>query len=126
MQGPGTPYFEDAPEKLRSALHAFDFESLSPADREQSLRTVLAQARSRDAFTLWHLLFRVNDDERPRVYDRMASLVKPPTGTTRERTLAPDPQAMDAWWNTFELGDISVWRFWEQKQAPPTFKKSAR
>ena len=125
-EGPGTPYFEDASEKLRSALHALDFESLSASDREQALRIVLAQARRRDAFTLWHLLARVNAEERPLVYDRLASLVTPPANVTRQGTLALDPQMMDAWWNAFDLGDISVWRFWEQKQAPPLLKKAAR
>jgi len=125
-QGPGTPYFEDASETLRSALHAFDFESLSATDREQTLHTILAQARRSDAFTLWHLLTRVNDDERPLVYDRLSLLVTPPANVTREGTLALDPQMMDAWWNVFDLGDISVWRFWEQKQAPPLLKKAAR
>jgi hypothetical protein len=89
------------------------------------LRTILTQARRRDAFTLWHLLFRVNDDERPQVYDRLAALVTPPTGVTREGTLALNPQMTDAWWNTFDLGDISVWRFWEQKQEP-LLKKASR
>jgi hypothetical protein len=126
VQGPGTPYFEDTSEELRSALHAFDFESLSAADRQQALRMILAQARRRDAFTLWHLLFRVNDEERPLLYDRLASLVPPPKGVTREGTLALNSPMMDAWWNAFDLGDISVWRFWEQKQAPPLLKKAAR
>jgi len=126
VQGPGTPYFEDASEQLRGALHAFDFESLSAADRQQALRMILAQARRRDAFTLWHLLFRVNDGERPLLYDRLASLVPPPAGVTREGTLALNSPMMDAWWNAFDLGDISVWRFWEQKQAPPFLKKAAR
>jgi len=125
-QGPGTPYFEDASERLRGALHALDFESLSATDREQALRTVLGETRRRDAFTLWHLLTRVNADERPLVYDRLTSLVAPPANVTREGTLALDPQMMDAWWNAFDLGDISVWRFWEQKQAPPLLKKAAR
>jgi FecR protein len=126
VEGPGTPYFEDASEQLRSALRAFDFESLSAADRQQALRMILAQARRRDAFTLWHLLFRVNDQERPLLYDRLASLVPPPAGVTREGTLALNSPMMDAWWNAFDLGDISVWRFWEQKQAPPLRKKAAR
>lgn len=126
VQGPGTPYFEDASEQLRGALHAFDFESLSAADRQQALRMILAQARRRDAFTLWHLLFRVNDEERPLLYDRLASLMPPPAGVTREGTLALNSSIMDAWWNAFDLGDISVWRFWEQKQAPPLLKKAAR
>ncbi len=126
VQGPGIPYFEDASEELRSALHAFDFEALSAADREQALHTILAQARPRDAFTLWHLLARVNAQERPQVYARLASLATPPASVTREGMLALDPQMMDAWWNAFDLGDISVWRFWEQKQAPPLLKKAAR
>jgi hypothetical protein len=125
VQGPGLPYFEDASEQLRSALQAFDFERLSAADREQALQTILRQARRRDAFTLWHLLARVNADERPLVYNRLASLVTPPANVTREGTLALDRQMMDAWWNAFDLGDISVWRFWEQKQAP-LLKKATR
>jgi hypothetical protein len=125
-QGPGTPYFEDASEQLRSALHALHFASLSAADRQQALRIILTQARRRDAFTLWHLLARVRADERPLVYDRLASLVPPPAGVTREGTLALNSPMMDAWWNAFGLGDISVWRFWEQRQAPPLLKKATR
>jgi len=125
-RGPGTPYFEDASENLRNALHSFDFDSLSPETRAQALRVILVQARPRDAFTLWHLLFRVTDDERSQVYDRLSFLVRPPAGATREGTLALNPQMLDAWWNAFDLGDISVWRFWEQKQAPPLLKKAAR
>ncbi len=124
--GPGTPYFEDAPENLRAALHSFDFDTLSPDARQQALRTILAAARPRDAFTLWHLLPRVTEQERIAVYDRVAALVKPPVGVTREGTLALNPGMLDAWWNAFELGDISVWRYWEQKQAPAAFKKAAR
>jgi RNA polymerase sigma factor (sigma-70 family) len=126
-EGPGTPYFEDASQTLGDALHSLDFDSLSPEAREQSLRIILEQARPRDAFTLWHLLFRVGADERRLVYDRLSSLVKPPAGVTREGTLALNSQMLDAWWNAFDLGDISVWRFWEQKQGPPTpLKKASR
>jgi hypothetical protein len=126
VEGPGTPYFEDSSEEFRSALHALDFESLSGEAREQTLRTILAQARRRDAFTLWHLLSRVNDAERPLVYERMAALVRPPKGVTREGTLALDPKMMDAWWDAFDLGYISIWRFWEQNQAPQMMKKAIR
>src|SRR5260370_17211831 len=102
-QGPGTPYFEDASEELRSALHALDFESLSGEAREPALRTVLAQARPRDAFTLWHLMLRVSDSERPLVYERTAGLVRPPAGVTREGTLALNPRILHAWGNAFDL-----------------------
>jgi len=125
-QGPGTPFFEDTSEELRSALHTFDFESEPTDTREAALRTILAQATPRDAFTLWHLLFRVAENQRPLVYDHLASLVPPPSGVTREGTLSLNPQMMDAWWNAFALGDISVWRYWEQNQAPRAMKKAAR
>lgn len=124
MEGPGTPYFEDASERFRAALHALDFENLDRAERETALRTVLSLARRRDAFTLWHLLARVSEAERPMVYDRLASLVHAPVGTTRERTLRLDAEMLDRWWNSFDLGDIGVWRFWEQNE-PPRVKKAA-
>ena len=126
VQGPGTPYFEDASEEFRSELHTLDFASLSGEEREQAIRTILAQARSRDAFTLWHLLSRVSDSERPQIYDRLAVLVRPPNGVTREGTLALNPKMLDAWWDAFDLGDISIWRFWEQKQGPQVMNKAAR
>lgn len=117
-QGPGTPYFEDSSEKLRAALRALDFGELAPSDREKALRTVAVEARRRDAFTLWHLLVRANEQERPMVYDRLAALVKAPAGTTREGTLQLDRAMLDRWWNAFDLGDIGVWRFWEQNETP--------
>ena len=122
--GPGTPYFEDATGKFRDALQALDFGTLTMEERREALRTVIAQARRQDAFTLWHLLTRVSESERPMVYARMAALAPAPAGTTREGTLQLDTAMLDRWWNTFDLGDISVWRFWEQNEAP-RMKKSA-
>jgi FecR protein len=123
-EGPGTPFFEDSPEEFRLALHALDFGGLSAAERSEALQTVLRKARARDGFTLWHLLARVSDEERPIVYDRLTALVRPPSGTTREGVLRLDAPMMDAWWNAFDLGDIGVWRFWEQHEAPRV-KKAA-
>ena len=122
--GPGTPFLEDSSEEFRLALHAVDFEELSPAGRQKALGVVLAEARRQDAFTLWHLLARVSDEERPTVYERMAALVGAPPGTTREGVLQLDPTMMDRWWNAFGLGDITVWRFWERHEAPQV-KKAA-
>ena len=123
-EGPGTPFFEDSTDALRNALHALDFENLDTGERAKALRTVLSQARRRDAFTLWHLLARVSDAERPMVYDRLATLVHAPDGTTPEGTLQLDRAMLDRWWNSFDLGDIGVWRFWEQNETPRV-KKAA-
>lgn len=112
--GPGTPYFEDASESFRSALTRLDFGDTSPESRAISLHAVLTQARTEDALSLWHLLSRTTGAERERVFDRLASLVPPPDGITRDGILRLDQRQVDLWWNALGLGDISIWRFWEQ------------
>jgi hypothetical protein len=112
--GPGTPYFEDASDGFRSALAQLGSAELNRASRKSALDLVLREARERDAFTLWHLLARVSTSERPSVYDRLAALVPPPSGVTREGILRLDSAMLDSWWNAFDLGDISLWRHWEQ------------
>lgn len=91
--GPGTPYFEDASEKLRAALTNVDF---GPADN-QSLAIIFSEARRRDAITLWYLLSRVNQEDRERVYLRLAQLAPPPAGVTRYGVLQLDRQMLDQW-----------------------------
>jgi FecR protein len=112
--GPGTPYFEDAPQALREALSKLDADGGSAAQRAQELSVVLSQARKRDALTLWHLLSRVNESERARVCDRLAQLVPPPHQVTRANILRLDQEMLDSWWNQLDLGDISLWRNWER------------
>jgi len=116
--GPGTPYFSDAPEALQSALAKLDFDSLTPDARAAALQTILERARREDALTLWHLLSRTEGSEREQVYERFAVLVPPPQGVTREGVLRLDQQQLDLWWNVLDLGDISIWRFWEQTGQP--------
>lgn len=116
--GPGTPYFEDVSESFRTALTDFDFAAQSPDARAASLETVLSQARAKDGLTLWHLLSRTEGTEREQVYDRFASLVPPPRGVTREGILRLDQSMLDLWWNALHLGDIYIWRYWEQSSSP--------
>ena len=122
--GPGTPYFEDAPEQFRAALHQFDFASLTPEARSTALETILAEARPRDALTLWHLLSRTDGTDRARVYTRLAALVPPPRGVTRQGILLLDQPMLDLWWNTLGFGDIAIWRYWEQSSAPANRSQS--
>ncbi len=121
--GPGTPYFEDASEPFRLALHRLDFDSMPPDLRAAALDVVLAEARKRDALSLWHLLSRVSESERPRVYDRLAALVPPSPGVTRDSAMRLDPKSLDLWWNEFGLGDIEVWRHWERSWSQPGVTK---
>lgn len=96
--GPGTPYFEDAPESLRQALAKLDFER----GGNEALDLVLADARTRDTLTLYHLLARVPDAERGRVYDRLAEYNQPPQGVTREGILSLDGGMLGLWREALE------------------------
>ena len=116
--GPGTPYFSDASEAFQNALSQLDFGSPSAEARAAALQTILSRSRKEDALSLWHLLSRTEGSERARVYARFAEFVPPPQGVTREGILRLDQQQLDLWWNALDLGDISIWRFWEQTGQP--------
>jgi hypothetical protein len=90
--GPGTPYFDDAPPALRQALARFD------ASRGiDALDAALAGARPRDTLSLWHLMSRVDEADRGRVFDRIAALVPPPPTVSREKALGLDPATLAHW-----------------------------
>ncbi|MDQ3667079.1 MAG: FecR domain-containing protein [Acidobacteriota bacterium] len=98
--GPGTPYFEDAPESFRQALSKLDFE---PHEKDGSaLNQVLMQARLRDTLTLWHLLSRLEGTDRSLVYERLVALSSPPAGVTRDGVLQLDEEMLKAWKTTLE------------------------
>jgi hypothetical protein len=116
--GPGTPYFDDASASFRETLTKFDFAASTPAERSAELSKILGEARQRDALTVWHLLARADESERGSVYDRMATLVPPPAGVTRDGILRLDQKMLDRWWNELGLGDVSLWRIWERSWSP--------
>lgn len=94
--GPGTPYFEDSSAKFRESLKKVDFDP-DAAARSAALTSMLEDARSKDTLTLWHLLSRVDGDDRARVYDKMAALDPPPVGVTREGVLQLNEQMLESW-----------------------------
>ncbi|HEX8633246.1 MAG TPA: FecR domain-containing protein [Pyrinomonadaceae bacterium] len=91
--GPGTPFFEDASQLFLDALARFDFAN----GGGDALRAVIAEARPRDTLTLWHLLARVEGDERARVYERLAALAPPPASVTRQGIMLLDPAMLYDW-----------------------------
>jgi hypothetical protein len=110
--GPGTPYFDDAPETLVRALGVIDFGE--PSSRRDAVSGVLSTARSRDAVTLWHLLSRLPADDRGRVFDALARMTPPPASVTRDGIARGDRAMLDAWWDELGLGTTSWWRLWKR------------
>lgn len=103
--GPGTPYQNDASTRLVQALEQLDFNETSDA-----LEVVLAEARNMDSITLWHLFLRSQGEDRVRIYDRLAALVEPPPGVTREGMLSGDRRMTERWQDHLNLGMDSWWR----------------
>jgi hypothetical protein len=114
--GPGTPYFDDASEKFRIALSKLDFGyAVDIPDLQSPLEVVLAESRPRDTLTLWHLLARVEGEDRARVYERMAGFMPPPDGVTREGVLQLNEQMLQQWKDALEgtwSGDSGLRRSW--------------
>lgn len=108
-QGPGIPFYADAPAPLRSSLAAFE------SGDAGALPAILNTARPRDALTLWHLLSRVRTSERGEVYDRFAQLVKLPPEVTRAAAVQGDRHALDLCWNALDLENTGWWRGWERR-----------
>jgi len=104
--GPGTPYQEDASEELVEALARFDFD----IGGVEALQTALAECRNMDSITLWHLYLKTPGAQRALVYDRLAALVPPPQGVTRDGMLTGDPDMIKRWRKYLNLGMDSWWR----------------
>lgn len=87
--GPGTPFRLSAAPLFRNALAQFDHKN------NNALASVLAQSRTEDAVTLWHLLKRTNGKEREQVYNRLASLVHVPPDVTCDGILEDNAKMME-------------------------------
>ena len=108
-QGPGIPFYEDASEALRRSLTAFEEGNAAALDG------ILASARPNDGLTLWHLLTRVPEIDRGRVFDRFAALVKLPPEVTRAAVVKRDAHAIDLCWDALNLENTDWWRGWEAR-----------
>jgi len=107
--GPGTPYFSDASPTLKAALAQFDSNENDAAVRAAMVDAILADAHPHDAFTLLNLLRKVPQEQRGRIFDRLAQLVPPPPGATREAMIELQQPALDAYWKALGLGNVKSW-----------------
>jgi hypothetical protein len=108
-QGPGIPFYEDASEPLRQSLTAFEQGDAA------ALGGILTAARPSDGITLWHLLTRVAERDRGRVFDRFAQLVTLPKEVRRTAVLRRDAHAIDLCWDALNLENTDWWRGWEAR-----------
>jgi hypothetical protein len=115
--GPGTPYFDDSTDEFRAALKKVDFDQ-DPATKTTALTSMLEQSRPRDTLTLWHLLARVDGEDRVRVYEKLAAFVPPPAGVTREGVLRLDQKMLEQWRHALE----SSWSGGVGKGTPGVWK----
>jgi hypothetical protein len=99
----GTPFHAASSDRFRTALEVIDVEEAASRYHDFGNRTsrhveiVLSEAGRRDAPTLWHLLPRVHESDRGRVYERLASFIPPPAGVTRDGILSLDAEMLRAW-----------------------------
>lgn len=88
------------PRALASSLTYAQLAAFDPAAAGSAeLDALLASCDQVDGITLWHILQRVRDADRARVLDRLAALHPTPPEAPREKTLALDHAALEAWWN---------------------------
>jgi len=80
------PVFDDASPVFQAAVRKLD------------MPTIVANARTRDAFTLLNLFRLASPDERGVLYDRLNQLVPAPPSITRESVRYWAPASTELWW----------------------------
>jgi ferric-dicitrate binding protein FerR (iron transport regulator) len=86
--GPGTPLSANASAELRKAADDLDGGDATALDR------VLAAAGEDDTATLWHVMRRMDPEERGRAWDRLSKLVPPPPSAPREAVVRGERPAI--------------------------------
>ncbi len=99
--GPGTPYYADATSKFKNAIMEFDFAGFSM----ETLQVLLDEARPQDALTLFHLLSRVQPQDRTKIYDRLALLAPPPDDVNCKGIVEGNGDMFRSWSKGLGLAD---------------------
>lgn len=105
----GTPFMNDTPDSLRTALAAFD----AGDHGDTVIAALLRSARPRDAVTLWHLVKRTAGDQRHRVFQRLIQLVPPPDGVSSAAVL-DNTRMMTLYWTKLP-GTLPIVPEWQEK-----------
>lgn len=92
-KGLGTPFAADTTDVFRKALERFDFSG----GGSRAIQAVLDNRNFYDIISLWHLLSRVRGEDREKVYDALATYVRPPVDVTRQGILTLDKKMLASW-----------------------------
>jgi ferric-dicitrate binding protein FerR (iron transport regulator) len=89
--GAGTPLSNGASAEMKKAAADLDEGDGTAFDR------ILRAADEQDTLTLWHVMRRLDPEERGRAYDRLAKIVKPPANAPRAAVVAGETAAIAAY-----------------------------
>jgi len=88
------------PRAKASSLPEAQLAAFDPARTDAGeFDALLASCGQPDGITLWHILQRVPEPRRAAVLDRLAALHPAPPDAPRDKALALDRTALEAWWN---------------------------
>ena len=74
------------------------------------MTALLYEARQKDLITLFHLLKRLDQESRGKIYDRISLLFKIPQRITREGIVNGNNDMMGRLWTELDLGSISIYQ----------------
>lgn len=101
----GTPYFLNASTEFKAALARFDYGQKTYIDIE----TLAANARDKDALSLWYLLRRAEPGELKIIFDRLSEICPPPEGVSFEGILSGNNDMLFKWWGKLGYSKESLW-----------------
>jgi hypothetical protein len=107
--GPGTPYYLDSDPLFRAAIMNFDAAANEEGQKLLALQTILQNARTRDAFTLFTVLTELPRSQREPVLQRLEEFVPLPGGYTANEVLDLHADATDAYWKELKIGNPKSW-----------------
>ncbi|HVO73316.1 MAG TPA: zf-HC2 domain-containing protein [Ignavibacteriaceae bacterium] len=91
-KGPGIPVNTKSSNEVKKA-----FEILSFYKDQDSFNKILNEGGLEDGVSLWHLLKRINGDNRGALFNKLYSLYVPPKGVDQESILRLKDDALNSW-----------------------------
>ncbi|HEX9751115.1 MAG TPA: FecR domain-containing protein [candidate division Zixibacteria bacterium] len=102
QDGPGTPLWAGASDEFREILSKYDY----AGNAAPILDTLLADAGTCEAFTLWRLLSEVGPEARSRIFDQLAEFAPPPEEVTRDGIVSLDSTMLNIWGYALERDEF--------------------